>query len=150
MAATVQRRRRRPRRAMNEINVVPYIDVMLVLLIIFMITAPMLQQGVEVELPKVAATALPAEDELPVVISVNREGEYFVSVAEDPKEPVSLDEITVLVSAARQLKPNIPVLVKGDGQASYRYVVEAMAYVQRAGIEKVGLVTDSGPSDEAR
>ncbi|HHO81733.1 MAG TPA: protein TolR, partial [Halothiobacillus sp.] len=62
MAATLQRRRRRPRRAMNEINVVPYIDVMLVLLIIFMITAPMLQQGVEVELPKVAATALPAED----------------------------------------------------------------------------------------
>ncbi|MGC9455883.1 MAG: protein TolR [Halothiobacillaceae bacterium] len=129
---------------MSEINVVPYIDVMLVLLIIFMITAPMLEQGVEVELPKTVAAALESGDVDPVVISVTREGAYHVSVAEDPDAAVPLSQVTVLVRAAREVNPEVPVLVKGDGEAAYAHVVRAMSRVQDAGIERVGLVTESG------
>ncbi|MFP4154837.1 MAG: protein TolR [Halothiobacillaceae bacterium] len=129
---------------MNEINVVPYIDVMLVLLIIFMITAPMLEQGVEVELPRTVAAALEAGDIEPVVISVSRDGAYYVNVSEDPETAVPLSQVTVLVQAARAVNPEVPVLVKGDGEAAYAHVVRAMSRVQQAGIERVGLVTESG------
>ncbi|MDA3877273.1 MAG: protein TolR [Halothiobacillus sp.] len=137
----MDRRARRSRRVVAEINVVPYIDVMLVLLVIFMVTAPMLQQGVEVQPPSAASKPLPSQDDLPVIITVNKAGEYFVSNAPNPKAPLSLEEIKPLIIAARQVKPNVPVLVKGDGSADYRSVMQAMVAAQQAGVEKVGLVT---------
>jgi len=131
----------RGRRVVAEINVVPYIDVMLVLLVIFMVTAPLLQQGVEVKPPSAAANPLPSQDATPVIISVNKAGEYRVSNADNPAAPVSLDEVRVLVEAALKVNPKVPVLVKGDGEASYNFVMQAMVAAQQAGVDKVGLVT---------
>ncbi|WP_298219139.1 protein TolR [Halothiobacillus sp.] len=138
----MDRRARRTRRVVAEINVVPYIDVMLVLLVIFMVTAPMLQQGVEVTPPSAASKALPPEDDLPVIITVNKAGEYFVSNAEDPKSSLPLSEVRILVEAALRDKPKIQVLVKGSGEANYNAVMQAMIIAQQAGVEKVGLVTN--------
>jgi len=126
-----------------EINVVPYIDVMLVLLVIFMVTAPMLQQGVEVEPPQASASPLEDTDEPPLLISVNRDGEYFVNQADNPDAPVSLATITELVAAARQVDPETPILVKGDRASNYENVMRAMVAAQQGGAPKVGLVTDS-------
>mgnify|MGYP006288427429 FL=1 len=137
------RRTRRARRMVAEINVVPYIDVMLVLLVIFMVTAPMLQQGVEVEPPQASASALEDSDEPPLLISVNRDGEYFVNKADNPDAPVSLTTVTELVAAARQVDPEAPVLVKGDRESNYDNVMQAMVAAQQGGATKVGLVTDS-------
>ncbi|MFN2382404.1 MAG: protein TolR [Guyparkeria sp.] len=129
-----------------EINVVPYIDVMLVLLVIFMVTAPMLQQGVEVEPPQASASPLEETDEPPLLISVNRDGEYFVNQADNPDAPVSLQTVTDLVAAARQVDPQTPILVKGDRASNYDNVMRAMVAAQQGGAPKVGLVTDSDPS----
>ncbi|MFI9652951.1 protein TolR [Guyparkeria halopsychrophila] len=144
------RRTRRARRMVAEINVVPYIDVMLVLLVIFMVTAPMLQQGVEVEPPQASASALEDTDEPPLLISVNRDGEYFVNQADNPEAPVSLATITELVAAARQVDPETPILVKGDRAANYENVMRAMVAAQQGGAPKVGLVTDpdAAPGNE--
>ncbi|MFO7581385.1 protein TolR [Guyparkeria sp.] len=139
------RRTRRARRMVAEINVVPYIDVMLVLLVIFMVTAPMLQQGVEVEPPQAAATPLEEQDEPPLLIIVDREGEYFVNQAENPEAPVSLATVTELVAAARAVDPEIPILVKGDRASNYEAVMRAMVAAQKGGAAKVGLVTESDP-----
>lgn len=133
-----------------EINVVPYIDVMLVLLVIFMVTAPMLQQGVEVEPPQASASPLEDTDEPPLLISVNRDGEFFVNQADNPDAPVSLATIAELVTAARQLDPETPVLVKGDRSTNYESVMRAMVAAQQGGAAKVGLVTDSDPTGEAQ
>ena len=141
------RRARRARRMVAEINVVPYIDVMLVLLVIFMVTAPMLQQGVEVEPPQASASALEDSDEPPLLISVNRDGEYFVNKADNPDAPVSLTTVTELVAAARQVDPEAPVLVKGDRESNYDNVMRAMVAAQQGGATKVGLVTDSPRSN---
>ena len=140
------RRTRRARRMVAEINVVPYIDVMLVLLVIFMVTAPMLQHGVEVEPPQASASALEDSDEPPLLISVNRDGEYFVNKADNPNAPVSLATISELVAAARQVDPQTPVLVKGDRESNYDNVMQAMVAAQQGGATKVGLVTESQPA----
>ena len=130
------------RRAVSEINVVPYIDVMLVLLIIFMITAPIVQQGVEVELPKLAANSLPPEQQEPVILTVSKTGEYYLNVGENLKKPVSDDVVAERVALILKLKPQTPVLVRGDKQADYGAVTTAMVLLQSAGVEKVGLMTD--------
>jgi len=137
--------RMRQRRLMGEINVVPYIDVMLVLLIIFMITAPLLTQGISVELPRAGAEPLDPElmrDNEPLVLSINREGELFLNVGGD--EEVPIDEQTVLTRTAAVLRRNsqTPVLVKADQAVSYGRVVTGMVILQRAGAEKVGFITD--------
>jgi len=130
------------RRAVSEINVVPYIDVMLVLLIIFMITAPIVQQGVEVELPKLAANSLPPEQQEPVILTVSKTGEYYLNVGDDLKKPVSDDVVAERVALILKLKPQTPILVRGDKQADYGAVTTAMVLLQSAGVEKVGLMTD--------
>ena len=130
------------RRAVSEINVVPYIDVMLVLLIIFMITAPIVQQGVEVELPKLAANSLPPEQQEPVILTVSKTGEYYLNVGDDLKKPVNDDVVAERVALILKLKPQTPVLVRGDKQADYGAVTTAMVLLQSAGVEKVGLMTD--------
>lgn len=130
------------RRAVAEINVVPYIDVMLVLLIIFMITAPIVQQGIEIELPKVAANSLPPEKQEPVILTVNKMGEYFLNIGDNLKKPVSDEVIMQRVSLILKQKPQIPVLVRGDKDVDYGSVTTAMVLLQSAGVEKVGLMTD--------
>ena len=137
--------RMRQRRLMGEINVVPYIDVMLVLLIIFMITAPLLTQGISVDLPRAGAEPLDPElmrDNEPLVLSINREGELFLNIGGDEEMPI--DEQTVLTRTAAVLRRNsqTPVLVKADQAVSYGRVVTGMVILQRAGAEKVGFLTD--------
>ena len=126
---------------MGEINVVPYIDVMLVLLIIFMVTAPMLSQGVKVDLPKASAEPLPADIE-PLVLSVDADGAMYLNIG-DPQAPVDAERVIEVVSAALRREPQRPVLVKADRAVAYGAVVEGMALLQQAGAEKVGFATES-------
>ena len=130
------------RRPMSEINVVPYIDVMLVLLIIFMITAPLLQQGVEIDLPQASANPLPPDQQEPVVVSVDKNGDFYLDIGDEPDKPIDAQLLVNRVAAVRQLKPNIPVLVRGDRDVGYGSVVDVMVLLQKAGIEKVGLMTE--------
>ncbi len=130
------------RRAVSEINVVPYIDVMLVLLIIFMITAPIVQQGVEVELPKLSANSLPPEQQEPVILTVSKTGEYYLNVGDNLKKPVTDDVVIQRVTLVLKQKPQTPVLVRGDKNVNYGAVTTAMVLLQSAGVEKVGLMTD--------
>lgn len=134
--------RHRKRRAVAEINVVPYIDVMLVLLIIFMITAPLLQQGVEIELPQASANPLPSEQKEPVILTVSKTGEYYLNVGEQIKEPISEEVLVHRVAAVVKYQPDTPVLVRGDRSVDYGSVTHAMVLLQSAGVEKVGLMTD--------
>ncbi len=132
----------RKRRAKAEINVVPYIDVMLVLLIIFMVTAPLLKQGVEVDLPEAPARALDVKAPEPVVISVDREGRYFVNTAADPDAPLDGEALVKAVAAALKKQPKRPVMLRGDANGPYQHVISALVKLQAAGIDKVGLVTE--------
>jgi biopolymer transport protein TolR len=131
----------------SEINVVPYIDVMLVLLVIFMITAPMLTQGVTVELPKAASETLSSADREPIIVSVDREGSYFLNISDAPGTPMTPQALTVRVAAelqlAKQNNQKLNVLVKGDQGVEYGKVVTAMGLLKQAGAEQVGLMTDS-------
>ena len=130
------------RRAVSEINVVPYIDVMLVLLIIFMITAPIVQQGVEVELPKLSANSLPPEQQEPVILTVSKTGDYYLNIGDDLKKPVSDDVVMQRIALVLKQKPQTPILVRGDKDADYGSVTTAMVLLQSAGVEKVGLMTE--------
>ncbi|HQS03880.1 MAG: protein TolR [Halothiobacillus sp. 24-54-40] len=146
----MDRRARRSRKVVAEINVVPYIDVMLVLLVIFMVTAPMLQQGVEVTPPSAASKALAPSDVPPIVIAVSKTGEYSVSGGKSaPTGTQAMSEIQAYIEASRQLNPKIPVLVKGDKDANYQFVMDAMVAAQKAGVDKVGLVTDQTSNAKA-
>lgn len=129
------------RKPMGEINVVPYIDVTLVLLIIFMVTAPMLQTGVEVDLPQAEAEASEQKNEPPVVVSIDKEGQYFIDIGGSESEPVGAEELLVRVAAVVHNKPNIQVFIRGDKDVDYGTVVSAMAALKNAGVPKVGLMT---------
>ncbi|ABO23392.1 protein TolR [Shewanella loihica] len=136
-----QRKRRRP---VAEINVVPYIDVMLVLLIIFMVTAPIVTQGVKVDLPQGEAESLPADSKPPVVASIDADGDYYLDIGSaSSKEVLDLEEIAVRVSAIVQLEPERPVVVKADRSIPYERVIQLMVTLQKAGVPSVGLMTDS-------
>jgi biopolymer transport protein TolR len=133
------------RRPMAEINVVPYIDVMLVLLVIFMITAPLLNVGVEVELPKSDAAPLDnAENKEPLVLTVMQNGDLLLSAGGDLDGTLSglMDSETVVttVSAIVKRNPEVKVLVAGDGQASYSMIFTAMTLLQKAGVQKIGFM----------
>ena len=128
---------------MAEINVVPYIDVMLVLLIIFMITAPLLTQGVKVDLPVADAEPIQADDKEPVIVSVNAKGELFIDVGEGKNSPVDEETLMTRVAAVLKYQPGTPILVRGDRKVDYGRVVEAMVMVQAAGAPNVGLVTET-------
>jgi biopolymer transport protein TolR len=131
------------RKLMGEINVVPYIDVMLVLLVIFMVTAPLLTQGIEVELPK--ANAEPIEsvpDHDPLVLSVDAEGNLYINAGDQKDEPQAGAEIVRRVQIVLGEKPETPVFVKADRAVSYGNVVGAMVVLQQAGADNIGFVTD--------
>lgn len=133
------------RRKVAEINVVPYIDVMLVLLIIFMVTAPLITQGVKVDLPKTAdAEPLDKDTKPPLVASVDAEGRYYITLGANDKEPLSAEEVATLVKAHLSVNPGTPVVVNGDGAVSYDAVIQLMVLLQKvAGVPSVGLMTDS-------
>jgi biopolymer transport protein TolR len=138
----------RGRRLMGEINVVPYIDVMLVLLVIFMVTAPMLSQGIKVDLPKAGAEPIPPDKLEPLVLSIDREGRMYLNLG-DSKAAQSEERILEVASAAMRREPERPVLVKADTAVAYGRVVEGMVLLQQSGAKKVGFITQP-VSDEKR
>lgn len=142
---------RRSRRLMGEINVVPYIDVMLVLLIIFMVTAPLLTQGIKVDLPKAGAEPLPEDlmrDHQPLILSVDASGNYYLNIGKDEETPIDADTVVERVQGVLEREPKTPVLVKADQSVPYGRVVEGMVLLQDAGAEKVGFITD--PAEQKR
>lgn len=138
---------RSKRHLLAEMNVVPYIDVMLVLLVIFMITAPMLTQGVKVELPKVASETIQVNNEQPVVVSIKADGSYWLKQGKNDNQSMALDELTNHLLTAQQQQANLQVLINGDTQVPYGEVVKLMAALQKAQIIRVGLLTEP-PQDQ--
>ncbi len=137
-AANAARPRRKP---MAEINVVPYIDVMLVLLVIFMVTAPLLYQGVKVDLPEAAADPVPQPEGEPLIVEVDADGRYYLSVGEDPDAALDGAELMSRVATVLGRSPGKAVLVRGDRNVPYGRVVELMARLKQAGVPQVGLLT---------
>ncbi len=135
--------RARKMRLMGEINVVPYIDVMLVLLIIFMITTPLLTQGIQVELPRAGAEPLdPTQGADPLVLSVDADGKFYLNVGDDEDSPVDPERIVKLTSVVLERSPETPVLLKADYRVPYGDVVSAMVLLQQGGARKIGFLTD--------
>lgn len=129
------------RRSIAEINVVPYVDVMLVLLVIFMVTAPLITQGVKVDLPTASAKPLPQEEEPPVIVTINSTGNLYLSIASQPNTAITADTLFAEIGAAIVRNPKRQVVVRGDKQVSYDYVVQVMSLLQKAGVASVGLET---------
>ena len=134
-----QRRRRRP---MSEINVVPYIDVMLVLLVIFMVTAPLLTQGVDVELPQTTAEPIQTDQGEPLVVTVDADGRYYMNRGGDADTALDAGALANRAAAVMQTNEKMPVYVRGDSGVPYGKVVTAMALLQQAGAPRVGLLTE--------
>jgi len=144
--AAVQARNSRRRRLAAEINVVPYIDVMLVLLVIFMVTAPLLTQGINVELPKTSAEPIPSNEE-PVTLYVDAKGNYFLDIGSDQKQPLDDGQVTSRVAAVLRNKPGTMILLKADRAVPYDRVANGMTLLQAAGASKIGFVTDAPDAD---
>ena len=144
--AAIQKGRRR--RLMGEINVVPYIDVMLVLLIIFMVTAPLLNLGVDIDLPQSDAKSI-QEKKDPIIVSVDREGHYYLAVEAGSNEAVDAQTLEAKIRAIISQDPKRAVFVAGDATANYQKVMDAMVLLQRANVEKVGLMSQP-KQDSAR
>jgi biopolymer transport protein TolR len=131
------------RKLMGEINVVPYIDVMLVLLVIFMVTAPLLTQGIEVDLPKAAAQPIQdVPNTPPLVLSVDKEGNLYINVGDDEDKPTTGAEVIRRVGIVMRTSPETQILVKADRAVPYGNVVGAMVVLQQGGAESIGFVTD--------
>ncbi len=144
---------RHSRRPIAEMNVVPFIDVMLVLLVIFMITTPLLTQGVKISLPETAAKALPPDQKEPVIVTVDAAGNFYLNLASKPHQPITPQMLSNLVSTQLNQETSSeqqrPVLVRGDKNANYGKVIEAMVLLQQAGAKSVGLITQPAQSDKA-
>ena len=135
-------------RPMAEINVVPFIDVMLVLLVIFMITAPLLTQGVKVDLPKTDSTAMAEDKQDPVIVTVDAGGNFYFNLAEKPNQAITARTLSFLIQSQVSKDPKLlerRVLVRGDQQVNYGKVIEAMVLLQKAGAKSVGLITEPDP-----
>ncbi len=136
-------RRQKNRRKLNsDINVVPYIDVMMVLLVIFMITAPMLTQGVNVDLPQATADPVDAQDQEPVIVTVDKDGAYYINIGGDEQEAIDQEEVSKRVDKLLNANPKQLLLVRGDKDVNYDKVVKLMSLLQQAGATRVGLVTE--------
>jgi biopolymer transport protein TolR len=130
------------KKPMAEINVVPYIDVMLVLLVIFMVTAPLLNQGVKVDLPQAASAPIDNQDQETLIVSIKADGSYYIKLGKDEELAKPLDEIAVQIAKVVKQKPDTPILVWGDTNVAYGKVVDLMSRLTQAGAESVGLVTE--------
>ena len=133
-------RRLRTRKLKSEINVVPYIDVMLVLLIIFMITAPLLNLGVDIDLPDSQARGISSKQD-PVIISVDSAGGYTLKLADSARKPVSAAELDAEMRSLVATNPDVAVFVAGDKKTSYDLVYQAMVLLQQAGVDKISLMS---------
>jgi len=140
MAASIPQRGGKKRRLNAEINVVPYIDVMLVLLIIFMVTAPLLTQGIEVELPEANAQSMTSQNE-DVIFSVTQKGEFLLNVGSKTSEPLDDAGLQSRISEIITQHPDQMILVEGDANVPYQYVARGMAILREAGATKIGFVT---------
>ena len=140
---------RTKRKLIAEINVVPYIDVMLVLLIVFMVTAPLLMQGVEVELPQAPSTPIDETDNEPLIVSIKADGSLYINLGGNPDKAVAIGVIKERVARVIKQKPKTPVLVWGDKKIPYGEVVSLMTALQKAGAPSVGLVTEAPPPSRA-
>ncbi len=136
------RRGRAKVRPVAEINVVPYIDVMMVLLVIFIATAPVVMQGVSVDLPQAESQAMSEDQKVPVICTVDKQGNYFVEFKSATTKVQDLSELTSMVQNFRSQDKTVPVVVQGDMQATYNSVVQLMNALKQAGVEQVGLVTE--------
>ncbi len=130
------------RRPIGEINVVPYIDVMLVLLIIFMITAPLIQQGVEIDLPQAPAEPIEENNLQRIVLTVDEQGRYFLDIGKNTGKPITEEELRKTVSLVLRKKPQTPIMIRGDKDVKYDKVVQAMTALQAAGAPSIGLSTE--------
>jgi biopolymer transport protein TolR len=135
------RKHTRRKKLMAEINVVPYIDVMLVLLVIFMITAPLLTEGVKVELPRAQSKPLDRSDSEPLIIAIDADGQFYIQFGENQDKPVDALTLVTRVSAVMRHRPGVQVLVRGDENVPYGDVVYVMTLLQKAGAPSVGLIT---------
>lgn len=133
---------RESKKPVSEMNVVPYIDVMLVLLVIFMITAPLINQGINVELPAANSDAIDLKKQEPVVITVQKDGSYFMDVGGHDKKAASIEELESILEKIIRTKPQTPVLVSGDKEVKYAAVIDLMASLQRAGVINLALLTE--------
>lgn len=144
--------RKAARRPIADMNLVPFIDVMLVLLVIFMITAPLLTQGVKVDLPKTKATALTEKQKEPLIVTVDASGNFYLNLADKPNQAIPAQTLSHLVTdqlANKDAEQQRPVLVRGDKGVNYGKVMEAMVLLQQAGAKSVGLVTQPGADKKA-
>ena len=137
-----------PRKLVAEMNVVPYIDVMLVLLVIFMATAPMMTQGINVDLPDSNSEPIDTTKDEPVIISVTADGSYYIDVGSDSRKSASLETVQGHALRIHKQKPSTLFLVEGDSQVAYAKVVQLMGALQEAGITQLGLVTEPQGSNE--
>lgn len=133
---------------LSEINIVPYIDVMLVLLVIFMVTTPLLTQGVKVSLPRASAKAISQSNQIPIIVTVNKQGDYFLNISAHPDKPISpiilMNRIAAQIAYMKKTHQTRKILVKGDEAVHYGKVVTAMVLLQKAGAQSVGLITKPG------
>ena len=127
----------------SDMNVVPYIDVMLVLLVIFMVTAPMLTTGLTVDLPKADTSALSVAQQQPAIVTLQADQQYFLKLGAAEDQPMSLSELQELLSAEQAKNPELSVLINGDQSVPYGESVRLMAGLQSVGLQKVGLITET-------
>ena len=132
---------KRINRPISEINIVPYVDVMLVLLVIFMATAPLLTQGVEIDLPSADAEALDVEVVEPIIVSIDENGLYYLNIIETSDEPIDIQSLQLRITSELSEDISRPVLVRGSQSVAYGQVMAAMVLLQEAGAPKVGLIT---------
>ena len=136
---------KKSRRQVAEINVVPYVDVMLVLLVIFMATAPVIMQGVQVNLPKMQANTIEGKkDNFPIVVSIDDKENLYLNIANNPTKPIDDKQLQIEIAAAILRDPTRLVTVKADNRVSYNTVLRAMVLLQTSGVPSVGLETSGG------
>ncbi|MDG1681037.1 MAG: protein TolR [SAR86 cluster bacterium] len=129
------------RNLISDINVVPYIDVMLVLLVIFMISAPLMVQGIQVNLPQASSEALPVTNNEPLIVSIDKNGELFLETDSTKDKSLSLEELNFSVTKIFESNPNLQVVIRGDGKVQYEKVMTVMAELQMAGATDIGLIS---------
>ncbi|MEC7910546.1 MAG: protein TolR [Pseudomonadota bacterium] len=131
----------RKRKLVSDINVVPYIDVMLVLLVVFMVSAPLMVQGILLNLPEASNEPLPREQQDPLIISVDSKGQFYLEIQSSQNEPLALIQLSEKISSILKINPSLQVVVRGDGQVEYQRIISLMSELQNTGVDNVGLIT---------
>ena len=131
----------RKRKLVSDINVVPYIDVMLVLLVVFMVSAPLMVQGILLNLPEASNEPLPREQQDPLIISVDSKGQFYLEIQSSQNEPLALIQLSEKISSILKVNPSLQVVVRGDGQVEYQRIISLMSELQNTGVDNVGLIT---------